>query len=306
MISRQRTSGGPYRVLLAFPPKAGGTFLKLVLRAVLPKCCVMRGSITPEDQSLNSFNYPAWIAATRSKRYRSILGHIHLTPTERDGEMLKKLGISPVLMRRNIADSLLSMHEMVLRQENDPAFHEAKRNEMPQFGSAGPLTDYVHLPEDRQKDFLIYNFAPWFLKYYSSWDYVCRKTGLKVLVLTFDLFRAAEIETVARILQWVGMKDVEQSSLAQVCAFVRGKGPEARYWHGVSGRAKTFFDARHFAHLRKLMMPYDFADPSTFAEPDEALRANQRRSEEIEALAAKSTAEKSTCHLLTDNPEIAS
>ena len=258
MIATHISPGCPNRVLLAFPPKAGGTFLKLVLKTVLPKCHLMRGSITPEDQSLNSLNYPAWIVATKNRRYRSVLGHIHLTPTERDAMVMKGLGISPVLMRRNIADSLLSMHEMVLRQENDPAFHEEKRNEMPQFGSAGPLTNYLQMPAELQKDFLIYNFAPWFLKYYSSWDYVCRTTGIAVLRLSFDEFRADEIGAVARILEWAGWADVDKSAIAKACESVRGKGPEARYWHGVSGRAKTFFDARHFAHLHRLAAPYGF------------------------------------------------
>lgn len=246
-------------MLLAFPPKAGGTFLKLVLKTVLPKCCLMRGSITPEDQSLNTLNYSAWTAATKRKRCRSVLGHIHLAPTERDARVMKDLGITPVLMKRNIADSLLSMHEMVLRQENDPAFDEGKRNEMPQFGSAGPLTDYLKMSVERQKDFLIYNFGPWFLKYYSSWYYVCRTTGIEVLRLSFDEFRSDETETVVRILQWAGATEVDKPAIAEACASVRGRGHEARYWYGVSGRAKTFFDARHFAHLHTLAAPYGFA-----------------------------------------------
>jgi len=259
-IAMSRVKEGSNSVLLAFPPKAAGTFVKLVLKKVLPNCCLVRGSITPDDQSLNSFNHQAWITATSSKQYSTVVGHIHFTPTEGDAELMKSLGIAPILMKRNIADSLLSMHEMVLIQDKDPAFREDKRNEMPQFGSAGPVKEYLRMTEDQQKDFLIYNFAPWFFKYYSSWEYIRVKTGLQVLQLDFDAFRTNEVGTITRILKWSGIDTVNIKELSDACLKVRKEGTQARYSHGISGRGQRFFDFKHFAHLQKLAMPYQYVD----------------------------------------------
>lgn len=252
---RRKTS-----VLLSFPPKAAGTFLKKVLERSLESVFLLRGSITPMDQSMNSINYPAWIATLLGEEDGVVLSHVHLTPTETDADLLRIFGIQPVLMCRNILDSLISIHDMTMAQEDDPSFIVEKRGELHQFGSAGPVPDYVKMTDAERKDFLVLNYAPWYMKYYSSWAYIVRRKGLPVVWMTYDQFRRNEVDAVIGMLTELGIQPPDPGRLESVCRDLKADGARSRFKVGLSGRGADFFEERHVAHLRKLASPYGFVD----------------------------------------------
>lgn len=247
-------------VLLSFPPKAGGTFLKMALKRSLGNALLLRGSITPLDQSINSIYYPAWVAALMQMDDSTVVSHVHLTPTETDADLMKVFGIRPVLMRRNILDSLVSIHDMIMAQENDPSFVVEKRGEAHQFGSAGPLPNYVRMAESEQKDFLVSNYAPWYIKYYSSWIYIAKRKALPVLWLSFDVFKEDEVGAIIGLLDQFGIAAPEADRIRLICRDLKAEGLRSRFKGGVSGRGAAFFDKRHVMHLHRLAAPYGFVD----------------------------------------------
>lgn len=161
--------------------------------------------------------------------------------------LIDLFGLKPVVMCRSVSDMLVSVYDAAV-----------KRGSLGDFGSSYPEDEtFFEMDMEGRKDYLVYNYAPWYVKYYASWFLgVDRGKAKDVLFLEYDDFRKDPGGTVQEILSWTLSLKVSDDGLSAVLAHADSKRDELRYNKGVSGRGAEFFSNDQLGHLRKLTSSY--------------------------------------------------
>jgi hypothetical protein len=233
-------------ILLAFPPKAAGTFLRsAAIRATDGE--LLR--VTYAQGSRDAQPYlPTFIAYYLGGFCGGpLVTHVHLQAFPPNMSILEAFDIRPVIMIRSIPDMLASYWDML---ERSSAQNQGINCTIP--------IDFRQMPADRKADFLIDVVGPWYAGYYATWlDYAQRRPG-RVCALTYSDFLKKPAPTLVVLLQHAGVTRSQAECQVAIDAVWKERN-EHRFNEGAEGRSHQYFSVCHFERIGRMLSYY----PST-------------------------------------------
>ena len=227
-------------VVLAFAPKAAGTYLRSA--AVAATSGQLMRTVHAQGGRDAQFYLPSLLLYYAGNHpARPLVTHLHMQALPANRHIVTTLGLKPVVMLRAIPDMLASYADML---DSDPRTPDNWLNiRLPD--------SYALWDAERKGDFLIEMMAPWYMSYFATWIEFAAQSP-DVLVLDYDGFRADPAATLMRLLAHSGLpRSLEhcQAALNEVWD-ERGR---FRFNRGVSGRGRARFTPAQLARLERLL-----------------------------------------------------
>lgn len=231
-------------VVLAFAPKAAGTFLR--------SACVtaVRGAFVRTVHAQGgrdaSFYLPTFLLYYAGGfPSQPLVTHVHMQALPANRHFMDTLGLKPAIMVRAIPDMLASYADML---DQNPANPDNWLNfRLP--------PHYAELSAEAKGDFLIDMAGPWFVSYFATWMEYAAEAPERVLVLDYEGFTADPATTVEKVLAHSGLAQPRDVCQAALDAVWKQRG-EFRFNEGVSGRGRKRFTPEQIARLERRMEFY--------------------------------------------------
>jgi len=230
-------------LLLAFAPKAAGTFFRQAAAhaiggAVFRLVHAQGGRDGPPS-------LPYFIAAYLDKDLAQIVAHIHMQAFAANRNLLSAFGIKPVIMLRNIPDMLASLWDML---ENDAAARAEGLNCL-------VPDNFTQFSTSRKADFLIDAIAPWYASYFASWKDFADEMPKQVCVLRYRKFLQNPPESFHAALTHAGFV-ISRAACEAALARAWSERRTLRYNRGTEGRGNAYFSPRHRSDLARKLSYY--------------------------------------------------
>jgi len=243
-------------VFLAFPIKCGGTFLREVLARCLSRLHggtpvqLLRGTFMGTGDGERDLYLPNLLAHFAQASNAPAILHNHTTATLSNQLLVNLFALRPVVMERSISDMLRSRYDVAM-----------KSGKMGGHGSAFAEEEtFFQLDEEQQKDFLIRNVAPWYVKFYASWWMAEQRGQLdSIHWVRFDDFREDCASVVEGVLEHVGL-ELDRANIDASIQEAMALREKLRFNKGVSGRGQEFFSERQLEDLKALTATYSQMD----------------------------------------------
>jgi hypothetical protein len=233
-------------LILAFPPKAAGTFLRAA--AIKATGGELLRIVYAQGSRDAQFYLPTLIAYYLGGFCAGpLVSHVHMQVFAPNISVLEAFGIRPVIMIRSIPDMLASYWDML---ERSSAQHQGINCTIP--------ADFRDMPADRKADFLVDIVGPWYAGYYATWlDYARQKPG-RVCALAYADFVNQPAATLETLLLHAGIPRTQAQCQAAIDAVWKERAGH-RFNEGVEGRSHQYFSIRHFERIGRMLSYY----PST-------------------------------------------
>ena len=256
-------------LFLAFAPKVAGTFFRQVAMHVI------RGElfrVSHAQGGRDGMPYlPNLLAYYLDQDLPEMVVHIHMQAFTANRHLLSAFGIRPVIMLRNLADTLASFLDML---ESDPVARAQCLN-------CVVPNDFVELSRAQKADFMVDIIAPWYASYFASWKNFVDEAPDDICVLRYQDFCRDPAASIHMALAHAGFSVVRNACTAAV-ERVWPERNNFRYNKGREGRGKSYFSAgqiseiaRRLSHYPQLeaWMPDLMGAPVEFAESSRVSRA---------------------------------
>lgn len=169
-------------------PKSASTYLMRLLGGIVKaKVAVFIDAFdhTEQDMSINKII---------ENMFSSTVTHQHMRHSKYNAKVLDRFGIKPVILTRNIFDSVVSMRDHILREPNVVWWPMA----------AIDADSFKEMDSEMQIDFVIDHIVPWYINFYVTWDTVYQESG--VLWITYKELMSNKVSTVNKILKYYNSK----------------------------------------------------------------------------------------------------
>lgn len=226
-------------VILAFAPKAAGTYLRTAAITAINGKLVR--TIHAQGGRDSSFYLPFFLLYYAGNvPPETMVTHVHMQALAANRHFMDAFDLKPAVMLRSIPDMLASYADMVA---SNPAWQDFWIN------LALPL-NYASLDEAEKSDFLVDMVGPWYASYFSTWQDYAAAAPKRVLMLRYDEFVADPVLTMETLLAHSGVP----RSAARCQAALNAVWPEREGYgfnKGVSGRGCGRFSRAQVARLRR-------------------------------------------------------
>lgn len=236
-------------VVLAFAPKAAGTFLRI---AAIDACGgQLVRTVHAQGGRDASFYLPVWLNYyAHGFPSRPLVTHVHMQALPSNIAVIEALDLKPVIMLRPIADMLASYWDMLDADSRSP--DNWINQQVP--------PHYAGMTDAEKGDFLIDMVAPWYVSYFATWfDYHQAAPG-RVLVLDYDAFRADPATALESVLAHSRLAR-PRAECARALDGVWAERDQHRFNRGVGGRGAQRFSAGQMARLKHLLGFYPALAP---------------------------------------------
>jgi hypothetical protein len=225
-------------VVLAFAPKAAGTYLRSACVAAVGGALVR--TVHAQGGRDASFYLPTFLLYYAGGfPARPLITHVHMQALPANRHLIEALGLKPVIMIRSIPDMLASYADMLDGDSLSPDNWLNMR--IPE--------NFPSLGDAAKADFIIDRMAPWYVSYFSTWlEYA--KADSRVLILDYDEFRADPDATLMTLLAHSGLPRSRQECRRALDAVWEDRS-EFRFNKGVSGRGRARFTPAQVARLER-------------------------------------------------------
>jgi hypothetical protein len=226
-------------VVLAFAPKAAGTYLRSA--AVAAVSGVLVRTVHAQGGRDASFYLPTFLLYFVGHfPTRPLVTHVHMQALPANRHLIEALGLKPIIMIRAIPDMLASYADML---DGDPLSPDNWLNvRLP--------PNYAVLSPEARSDFLVDMVGPWYASYFATWMEYAQEAPDQVCVLDYDSFRADPAATLETLLAHAGLpRDREQCQVALDAVW--DNRADFRFNKGVSGRGAKRFTCEQIARLEK-------------------------------------------------------
>lgn len=235
-------------IVLAFPPKAAGTYLRSAAISAVGGQLVR--TVQAQGGRDATFYLPTFILYyTRGIPSRPLVTHVHMQALAANRRFIEALDLKPVVMIRSLADMLASYLDEL---EDQPLRPDKWLNIKVPSG-------YPAFSAERKGDFIIELIAPWYVSFFSTWwDYA--KKDARVLFLDYDDFRTDPAANLERLLTHSHVPRSRQQCQAALDE-VWGERAVFRFNKGISGRGETRFTPAQMDRLRRMIAYYADLEP---------------------------------------------
>jgi hypothetical protein len=236
-------------VVLAFPPKAAGTFFRSAMVAVI------EGQLVRAVHALGGRDATPYLPTfvsyfSGNVTAKPLVAHMHMQALPANIHFLEAFGIKPIVMVRSIPDMLASYWDML------EADSEARRDGLNCLIPA----DFPEMPHEARADFMVDIVAPWYASFFATWFAYAKASPARVCMLRYREFRADPVAALMRATAHAGLARTRQQCRAALDKtwIIRG---ECRYNKGEEGRGAHYFTAEQIERLSRMLNAYSHLAP---------------------------------------------
>lgn len=161
-------------------PKSGSTYLAKTLEAVLDYNFVNYANLLDDEHNIVE---PLLI----QNLHVNTVSHLHLTGTISNLFYLHYYKIKHIVQIRNIFDCVVSLRDHIVQ-------------ESPIWPMAVIEHNFTSWDFEKQYDFIIDNFVPWYIKFYVSWFLVSQKPSSSIFWVQYEDLMSDKYNNIAKIL----------------------------------------------------------------------------------------------------------
>ena len=230
-------------LLLAFAPKAAGTFFReAATRAAGGQLVRLVHAQGGRDAQLY---LPSVLLNLLDREGPGTVGHVHMQALSANRNLITALGLKPVIMLRDLPDMLASFLDML---EEDPAARAEGLNcQVP--------ANFLSLPRADRLEFMVEVIAPWYASYFATWKDFADAAPDTVCVLDYRDFSSDPVECLWTALAHADFV-VSHGECEAALSSVWSERGQFRFNRGVTGRGRQTFAPSHFRRLRRLLSYY--------------------------------------------------
>jgi hypothetical protein len=218
-------------IFIACSPKSGSTFLKNLLVSVTGFKEMF--SVYAALQNEHELDLPQFISFGKD----NTVTQQHSRATEANIQMMQAFGVKPVVLVRNIYDSVVSLLDFYTKGFTFSTFFN--KDEFLAFS-----------PEERV-DLLIEYVIPWYFQFVAGWQRAEKESRLDVTWLTYEEMISDKIVAVEKILKTYGMS-ASNEIIKQRIYEIESDGEKNRFNKGVAGRGKVVLSEEQKDKIKKL------------------------------------------------------
>jgi len=226
-------------IFIACVPKSASTFLKNVLASLTgykDVFMVYAAGQTEHEIYLPTLRHTAHLDTVTQQHCRASDANVHL---------MQAFGIQPVVLVRNIFDSVMSLLDFY--------------NIQGAFYSTYFRADFQTLDEETKIDLIIDSVLPWYFQFVASWSLVEKEQRLPVHWLTYEDLIGDKQAAVQRVLNFYGL-GAHEKAVAGKIAEAEGEGRKIRFNKGVSGRGLAGLTETQKERIRRFARYYPTTD----------------------------------------------
>lgn len=231
-------------VLLAFPPKAAGTFFRSAVIVAINGQLLRTAHANGGRDS--AFYMPTFILYYAGNTpAATMVSHVHMQALPANRHFIEAFDLKPVIMVRSIPDMLASYCDML---EADPATPDNWLNMLLPSG-------FAQMDLATRADFLIDMVGPWYASYFATWFDYAAAAPERVCILHYRDFAADSATALEKVLAHSGVpRSPAECRLA--IKNVWSERTQFRYNKGVEGRGRQRFTPEQLARLGRMLDYY--------------------------------------------------
>jgi sulfotransferase family protein len=225
-------------LFIACVPKSASTFLKDLLVSVTGYRDLF--TVYAAGQS----EHEIYLPTLRDSAHLNTVTQQHCRASDANVHLMQGFGIRPVVLVRNIFDSVMSLFDFY----NKGAFQTSYAR-----------ADWPLLDDETKIDLLIENVIPWYFQFVASWDLAEKQKRLEVHWLSYEELVADKLAAVLRVLEFYGL-GASRRGLAERIREIESEERKIRFNKGVTGRGRTGLNDRQKEQIRRLTRFYPSTD----------------------------------------------
>jgi tetratricopeptide (TPR) repeat protein len=226
-------------IFIACVPKSASTFLKNLLVNLTGFQDVFM--VYAAGQSEHELYMPT----VREFAHCNTVTQQHCRASDANVHIMQAFGISPIVLVRNIFDSVMSLLDFY---NNQGAFYNSYFR-----------ADFQTLDEETKIDLLIDNVIPWYFQFVASWDLVEKQRRLPVQWLAYEDLISDKPAAIKTVLEFYGLGAPEKAIQAKIKE-TESEGKKIRFNKGVAGRGKAGLNEQQKERIRRLSKYYPATD----------------------------------------------
>src|SRR6266571_4198916 len=225
-------------LFIACVPKSASTFLKNTLVNLTGYRDLF--TVYAAGQS----EHEIYLPTLRELAHLDTVTQQHCRASDANIHLMQAFGIRPVVLVRNIFDSVMSLLDFY----NHGAFQTSY------FRAEWPALD-----EPTKIDLLIENVIPWYLQFVASWDLAEKQKRLEVHWLSYEELVADKPSSVLKVLEFYGL-GASRRGIEQRIGEIESEDRKIRFNKGVTGRGRSGLNDQQKEQIRRLTRYYPSTD----------------------------------------------
>lgn len=185
---------GKPMIVIAAAPKSGSTFLSNVISRItdLPLGRLSAAYSTNE--------HDLYLPALYMMNPIGCVSQLHMKGTFHNASLLKMFGIKPVILVRNIEDTVVSLANDLRTKEQQDGFGDGRN------GYSFLWQDHAiaNLDETSLIDCIIDLAIPWYVNFHVSWHRLCEQNAVDAMWVTYEDMMQNKKAAVREILEFTG------------------------------------------------------------------------------------------------------
>src|SRR2546421_9555667 len=225
-------------LFIACVPKSASTFLKNLLVNLTGYRDLF--TVYAAGQS----EHEIYLPTLRESAHLDTVTQQHCRASDANVHLMQAFGIRPVVLVRNIFDSVMSL----LGFYNQGAFQTSYFR-----------ADWPALDEEVKIDLLIENVIPWYFQFVASWDLAEKQKRLEVHWLSYEELIADKPSSVLKVLEFYGL-GASRRGVEQRIRDIESEERKIRFNKGVTGRGRSGLNDRQKEQISRLTRFYPSTD----------------------------------------------
>ena len=225
-------------LFIACVPKSASTFLKNLLVNLTGYRDLF--AVYAAGQS----EHEIYLPTLRESAHLDTVTQQHCRASDANIHLMQAFGIRPVVLVRNIFDSVMSLLDFYNKGAFQTSYFRA---------------DWQALDEETKIDLLIENVIPWYFQFVASWDLAEKQKRLELLWLSYEELVADKPSSVLKVLEFYGL-GASRRGVEQRIRQIESEERKIRFNKGVTGRGKSGLGLRQKEQIRRLTRYYPSTD----------------------------------------------
>jgi tetratricopeptide (TPR) repeat protein len=225
-------------LFIACVPKSASTFLKNLLVDLTGYRDLF--TVYAAGQS----EHEIYLPTLRESAELNTVTQQHCRASDANIHLMQAFGIRPVVLVRNIFDSVMSQLDFYNKGAFQTSYFRA---------------DWPAFNEETKIDLIIENIIPWYFQFVASWDLAEKQNRLEVHWLSYEELVADKPSGVLKVLEFYGLGASRQGVERRI-GEIESEERKIRFNKGVTGRGKSGLADRQKEQIRNLTRYYPSTD----------------------------------------------
>src|SRR5947209_283873 len=225
-------------LFIACVPKSASTFLKNLLVNLTGYRDLF--TVYAAGQS----EHEIYLPTLRESAHLDTVTQQHCRASDANVHLMQGFGIRPVVLVRNVFDSVMSLLDFYNKGAFQTSFFRA---------------DWQALDEEMKIDLLIENVIPWYFQFVASWDLAEKEKRLELLWLSYEEMVSDKTSSVLKVLEFYGL-GASRRGVEQRIRQIESEERKIRFNKGVTGRGRLGLNLQQKEQISRLTRYYPSID----------------------------------------------